>query len=316
MSSINTTHSLDNLISDFDKLISNLEQQLKVIRPRANVKNTRIGHIRRDLDKIFELDIIEMTKLFEVVIKLNQLNIIFDKKIEFNKEDVVKFIEGKYELLSDDEVQSNDFVFEFVMGARFALAGGTSKKVSLAGQGDVTVGGEIAVECKNIRGLNNLVKNVDKARDQIEKRVAKGDIKFGFIALDISNIFPMEKAQDFIQEMFEDFYQNHSKLKEFQSFDQDVIDSVLEDRNFQNIVQSYIMHEAETALYSALPLRYDTRENVIGILFQVNKCFVVQYSEQYVPIPIRGMTYLLNPRLPENVSTNVKNYIHSLAVGF
>lgn len=161
-----------------------------------------------------------------------------------------------------------------------------------------------------------MVKNVDKAKDQVEKRVAKGNVKFGFIALDISNVFPIEKVQHFVQRVFEDFYQNHEKLKEFQRFDQGIIDSVLEDRNFQKLIQSYIMHEAEVALYSALPLRYGMGKDVFGIIFQVNKCFVVQQNMQYVPIPIRGMTYLLNPRLPENSYREIQGYIHSLAVGF
>lgn len=316
MSSTNTIHSLEKLVSNFDRLILNLQQLLKTIRPSTNIKNTRIGHIRRDLDKVFELDVLEMTKLLEVVFKLNQLNVIFGKQIEFNKEDVIKFVEGKYDLLTDDKVKSHDFVFEFLMGVRFSLANGGNQKVSLAGAGDVTVGEELAVECKNIRSLNNLVKNVDKAKDQVEKRVVKGDVKFGFIALDISNIFPMEKAQGFIQRIFEDFYQNHRKLKEFQRFDQSVIDSILEDMNFQKLIQSYIMHEAETTLYSALSLRYDMGNNVFGITFQVNKCFVVQYNEYYVPIPIRGMNYLLNPRLSEKSYKKVQGYIHSLAVGF
>jgi len=316
MSFKNTIHNLDDLICDFDRLIFNLEKILNVIRPSTNIKNTRIGHIRRDLDKIFELDILKMTKLLEIVIKLNQLNIIFDNKIEFNKNDVLRLIEGKYDLSSDDEIKSHDFVFEFLMGARFSLASGDSKKVSLAGQGDVTVGEEIAVECKNIRGLNNLVKNVDKAKKQVETRVAKNEVKYGFIALDISNIFPTEKTQSFIQSVFENFYQNHAKLKVFQRFDQSVIDSVLEDRNFQKLAQSYIMHEADTALYSALPLRYDMGKQVFGIMFQVNRCFFIQYNEQYIPIPTRGMTYLLNSRLPEKSYKIIQDYIHSLAVGF
>ena len=316
MSLKKTLHKLEDIISGFDRLIGNLEGLLKGIRPRTNVKNTRIGHIRRDLDKVFELDIPEMTKLFEIVIKLNQLNIVFDSKIEFNKEDIIRLVEGKYDLINDDKVQSHDFVFEFLTGARFALANVGSKKVSLSGQGDITVGGEIAIECKNIRSINNLVKNVGKAKDQIEERAAKGEVRFGFIALDISNVYPMEKTQEFLQRIFEDFYKNHAKIKNFQRFDQGVIDSVLEDGNFQKIIQSYIMHEAESALYSALPLSYNMGRVTLGIIFQVNKCFVVSDGERYVPVPIRGMSYILNDGLSEDTSTNVKKYIHSLAVGF
>ncbi|ENO1794304.1 MULTISPECIES: hypothetical protein [Vibrio] len=316
MSSVKTSHSVDDLITEFDRLILNFEQWLKKIRPRTNVMNTRFGHLRRELDKFFDLEPIEMAKLSEIILKLNQLNVIFDNGIDFNEEDILRFIEGRYDLASDDKEKYHDFVFEFLMGVRFVLATLDSDKVSLSGQGDVTINDSIAIECKNIRSLNNLVKNVDKAKSQVEKRVAQNEVNFGFIALDISNIFPMEKVQSYLQNMFEEFAENHDKLKKFQQFDQSVVDSVLDDINFQQLVQSYIMHQAETSLYSALSLRYSMGSSVYGIMFQVNKCFVVQYEDLYLPIPTRGMTYILNPRLPEKASSVVQGYIHKLAVGF
>lgn len=316
MSTVTTSHSIAELISEFDRLISNIKCFLKEIRPRTNVMNTRFGHLRRDLDSILDLEPIEMAKLSEIVIKLNQLNVIFDNDIDFNDDDILKFIEGKYELSQDDQEKYHDFVFEFLIGARFVLSLRDSYKVSLSGQGDVTIGNDIAIECKNIRSLKNLVKNVDKAKEQVEVRVAKDEVKFGFIALDISNIFPMEKVQVFVQDNFDVFAKNHTKLKELQKFDQSVVDSVLEDRNFQKLIQSYIMHEAETSLYSTLSMRYAMGEAVFGIMIQVNKCFVVQYEDLYLPIPTRGMTYILNSGLSEEHSERIKRFIHTLAVGF
>jgi len=316
MSFKRTSHNLEDLISKFDRLILSLERALKKIRPRSNVKNTRIGKIRRDLDRVLELEAVEQKKLFEIVIKLNQINVVFDSAIEFKSDDIIRLIEGEYDLLNDDQIKSHDYVFEFVTGVRFALATEGAQKVSLSGRGDVKVGEDIAIECKNIRSLNNLVKNVDKGKLQIEKRVASGEVGFGFIALDVSNIFPESKAQEFINKTFDEFYKNHARLKEFQCFDQEVIDSVLEDKNFQKIIQSYIMHEAETALYSALPLRYDMGGATLAIIFQVNKCFLIEDRGQHIPLPIRGMTYLVNGKLSGDSRSNVENYIKRLAVGF
>lgn len=316
MSFRRTPHQLDNITTIFDKFIGNLEDLLKKIRPRTNVKNTRIGRIRRDLDRILELDTPEMTKLFEIVIKLNQLNVIFDNDIRFNDEDIIRLVEGDYDLINDDKIKTHDYVFEFLMGVRFALANDNGRNVSLSGQGDITIGGEIAIECKNIRSASNLLKNVDKAKKQIEERVTRNEVQYGFIALDISNIFPTEKSQDFLQKIFEDFYNNHAKLKEFQRFDQNIVDSVLEDRNFQKIIQSYIMHEAETALYSALPFRYKMGSVTLGVTFQVNKCFVISDSGLDIPLPIRGMTYKLNDRLSKDSHDKIEQYIQRLAVGF
>lgn len=315
MSTVKTSHSIDDLINDFERLISSIGRWLKKIRPRTNVMNTRLGHLRRELDKVLELAPLEMAKLFEIIIKLNQLNVIFDNEIDFNEEDILRLIEGKYDLTNDDKEKYHDYAFEFLMGVRFFLTTRNSNNVSLSGQGDVTINDNVAIECKNIRSLSNLVKNVDKAKHQIEERVIKNEVKFGFIALDISNIFPMEKVQTFVQNMFEQFAENHTKLKEIQLFDQSVVDSVIDDVNFIKLIQSYVMHEAETSLYSALPLRYSMGNAVFGIIFQVNKCFIVQYKGQYLPIPNRGMTYILNSALPENLHTAIQDCIHKLAVG-
>ncbi|WP_260524067.1 hypothetical protein [Serratia sp. PL7] len=71
MSTVKTSHNIDELIIEFDRLISNIEKWLKKIRPRTNVMNTRFGNIRRDLENILELKPVEMAKLLEIVIKHN-----------------------------------------------------------------------------------------------------------------------------------------------------------------------------------------------------------------------------------------------------
>lgn len=316
MSLKRTVHNLQSINSELDRLISNLENALKNIRPRTNVRNTRIGKIRQDLEKISGLETPKITKLLEVAIKLNQINFIFDNGIKFKNEDIIRLIEGKYDLSNDDSVTSHDYLFEFITGVRFAIAHEGSHEVSLSGGGDVRIGQDFAVECKNIRSLNSLVKNIDHGRRQIDERVANAEVTFGFIALDLSNIFPTEKAQRFIQQTYEIFYSNHAKLKEAQRSDRDIIDTVIDDKNFQKIIHSYIMHEAEAALYSALKLTYDMGVNTVAIIYQVNRCFLMEGDEQNTLLPIRGMSYLLNNRLTENAQNKVANYIHRLAVGF
>jgi hypothetical protein len=316
MSFKRTLHNLHSISSELDRLLSNLENALKNIRPRTNVKNTRIGKIRRDLEKISDLEIPKATKLLEVAIKLNQINFIFDHGINFKSDDIIRLIEGKYDLSNDDAVTSHDYLFEFITGVRFAIVHEGSHEVSLSGGGDVKIGQDFAVECKNIRSLNSLVKNIDTGRRQVDERVASGEVTFGFIALDLSNIFPTEKAEKFIQQTYEIFYKNHLKIKEAQRSDREIIDTVLDDKNFQKIVNSYIMHETEAALYSALKLTYDMGVNTVAIIYQVHRCFLIEGDEENTLLPIRGMSYFLNNKLTEEAQEKVATYLHRLAVGF
>ena len=50
MSAVRTNHNLKKVQQDFELALQNLSNVLKEIRPKANILNTKLGKIKKDLD--------------------------------------------------------------------------------------------------------------------------------------------------------------------------------------------------------------------------------------------------------------------------
>jgi len=314
VSVVQSSHSIDVLKKEFDELLEYLASLLKKENSNTNILNTKLGSIRKDLDDFENLSSYDQTKLVEIVIKYNQVNHIFNNDIDFNAKDLLKIIKGKHEYNLDSNAQYNDFIFEISMATRFLLSTQSNAHINLDGDCDVIVD-NMAIECKYIHSRKNLMKNISKAKEQIEKRVRDEQAKFGLIALDLTHICPIDKINAFVKSTFNLFAPNHEKIILKQRMDKGVVESVIDDKNFSKIIQSYVMHEVETALYSELKFDYDMGERTLGIIFQINNSFCVEYKGQIVPIPGRGLTYRLNSRLSKDHYIMIEEYVHKLAVG-
>ena len=316
MSEVKTSHLLENIQIEFDLLLKNLDRLRKETRPKSNILNTKLGKIKKDLLNIYNLDNNSLAKLCEIVIKYNSINHIFNSDIKYNKNDLVKIIEGKSIYIKDSNEAYNNYFFELSMGVRFLLASKKSNiKINLDTVCDVLIDNNIAIECKYIHSSSNLVKNIRTAKKQVEKRITDGEANVGFIALDLSHICPKEKVQEFANYTLDKFIQNYESLREKRRIDGDILKQILSDNNFSKIIGSYIMLEVETSLYEELGFSYDMGDSVLAIIFQSMNAFAFEYEEKVYPLTTRGMTYFLNTKLNDNEALKTQKYIHQLAVG-
>lgn len=316
MSEVKTSNSLDDIKSNFDILLNNLKKVLDEVRPRTNIYNTKLGKIKKDLSEIEKLDAESMAKVSELVSKYNSINAIFSENIEFNKNDFVKIIEGKADYAIDSNESYNDYFFELSMATRFFEAfRDENVKINLNGVCDVIVNDSIAIECKYIHSISNTMKNIKKAKKQIEKRVEDGQAQIGFIALDLSHICPRGKVNEFAKFTFDRFVENYETLEKRGQIKDININKILRDNNFSKLISSYIMHEIETALYSELGFSYDLGKDVLAIIFQTMNSFAFEYQDKVQPLVTRGMTYFINQNLNEDRYLEVRKLIHTLAVG-
>jgi len=316
MSDVTSIHDLSQVKREFDILLANLAKVLKEVRPRTNILNTKLGKIKKDLENIEHLEKNEAAKVSEIVIKFNTINDIFKNNIEVNKKELVKIIEGKHDYKLDSNEGYNDSFFELSMALRFLLASKEARpRINLDGECDVIVNDKIAIECKYIHSLSNIVKNIKKANNQIDKRIQNGQAKIGFIALDLSHICPRDKVQEFAKYTFNRFLENYQYLEKKRKISGDILDQILVDNNFKKIISSYIMTEIETALYGELGFSYDMGSNTLAIIFQSMNSFYFEHEGRAIPIISRGMTYFLNRNLNHESAKKVEKYIHSLAVG-
>lgn len=314
MSAVRTNHNLKKVQQDFELALQNLSNVLKEIRPKANILNTKLGKIKKDLDNLPALDNDSLARVAEIASKYITLNYIFNSDVKYNKKDLLKVIEGKSDYKLDSNDNYNDYFFELSMGIRFLLSQKDNTRINLDGACDVIINDAIAIECKYIHSKNNLLKNISKANKQINKRIADNQAKLGFIALDMSHICSEEKIRKFINVTFDNFLDSYKSLASRGHVD-DILQSLSENKNFKEIIGSFITHEAEVTLFNELGFNYDMGSNSYAILYQAVYTHCFDYEGSTLPITFRGMTYLLNSKIPESQRQDIQKFIHNLAVG-
>ena len=320
MSEVKTNYNIHTVKQDFDCLLENLSKVIKEVRPRTNILNTKLGKIKKDLSDIENQDNDSLAKIIEIVIKYNSINNIFTHNITYNKNDLIKIIEGKSDYDQDSNEGYNDHFFELSMAVRFLLSlknsdKNSNAKINLDGVCDIIIDDTVAIECKYIHSTSNIIKNIQKSKRQIDKRIADNQAKYGFIALDLSHICPKEKIKEFADYTLNKFIESYEILRTKGHIEGEILKRILNDRNFSKIIGNYILMEVETALYSELGFSYDLGKNVVAIIFQSTNSFVFKYKDEVYPLPTRGMTYHLNANLTSNQAVKIKSFIHSLAVG-
>ncbi|MCZ2498904.1 hypothetical protein GN316_19245 [Xylophilus sp. Kf1] len=318
MDSVMSKHSIDQVIADFDLLLSHLEKLLREVRPKTNIASTKLAKIRKDLLRTNDLDDNALAALIEISIKYISINLLFEGNINYNKAEVAKIIEGKHDYGNDLQESYNDTFFELSMGIRLSKALeaiGMCSTISLDGICDIIVDDEIAIECKYIHSAANLVKNIQRARDQINTRIDEGQAKFGIIALDLSNIQNRSRINDFTNYTFEKFLENYLSLQNRGRLSNDLAGEILKDRNFMKIVSQYSTMEMETALFRELGFAYPLGGNVRAIIFQSLNTYILKSGNHSAIAPSRGLSYYINPTTSPNTAKATRDLIHTLAVG-
>lgn len=318
MSSITTMHDIDVLRKDFDVLLENIEKVIKERSKNKTVKTSKLWQIKKDLQNPENLDESALGKLIELVTKFNAINHIFSENIPYNRKDLLKIIDGTRDYSIDANDGYNDFFFELSMATRWLLVAKAydyETKINLDGICDVIIDDEIAIECKYIHSSLNIIENVKKADKQIGDRVKSGLAKYGMAALDLSNICRKDRIKEFADYVLLRFAENYELLIEKGKLNGDVLDLIIQDRNFSKILNNYTMLEAETSLAQELGFDYKLGKNTLAIVFQVLLNFVFEYRGKSRIVVSRGMTYRLNEGLGAKDQRAVVSLINKLAVG-
>ncbi|WP_413482156.1 hypothetical protein [Morganella psychrotolerans] len=317
MSDVKTINSLESIKIAFDALLNNIDKVIKEVRPRSDIRKTELFKLKKELSKIEELESHKIALISEIVTKYLSINELFIGNIEYKKENFLKIIQRTKDV-TDSAQSYNDHLFELSMGVRIAKALKDHKtEIHIDGDSgcDVIVNDTIAIECKYIHEKSGILGAIRTAKEQIDTRVKDGHAKYGYIAIDLSNICPREKINQFVEYTLERFIQNYECLAENQFITENIIDDIISDRNFFKIFSSYIAHEMESLFYSELGFSYDLGENVYAILFQFMNTFCFEYQDKVLPLTSRGMPYFINRNFDENKYRATEGFIHSLAVG-
>lgn len=316
MSSIRNDKTLVTLKDEYSKFLAYLELIVKEVRPKSTISITKLGYYKKQLNKITSLDEDEQHKLIEIINKYTNLNCLLDGSVDINfkRSDLFKMIEGQF-TLDDKDQEYNDTFLELSMALRFAKSANVASIINMHTDCDVIVSDEIAIECKYIHSSKQIEKNISCALKQIDNRVTSRLAKYGFIALDLSNIIDRGKINNFAQMLYEDFYHGHKRLKDT---DDAILKSILDDANFSGILGQYLAHNVEVEFYEKIfrfPVKEKMNINTKAIIFQATTSFSFSNITTTVPVPFRVMPYLINPKLGDKEKGIVANEIHALCNG-
>ncbi|SEL57572.1 hypothetical protein [Acinetobacter sp. DSM 11652] len=326
MSQVSTEFSFENLVESYNQLLTNIQLFLQKNQKNLQVSSTKLGTYKKKLENILELDNEEIANLIGIVNKYLQLNFFLQDdtpNLKFNKEDFIKAIKGQSVLQDTDETYNN-FFFELSLGSRFIKKYKTSIEINLDSICDIIIDNKIAIECKYIHSEKKISDNISYAIDQINKRIESNLAEFGFIAIDLSHIIDKNKIRRFAKGIFNDFLSNYETLEEKSCFSYDIKEngienSLLKDKNFIQIIQSYINHELEKVFYSSLEnkilSKINNNQSIKAVIFQINESFCFENNSQLFPIPMRAMNYYINQSQSEEEYKLTQQYLHTLAVG-
>lgn len=332
MSFVTSIHNIDKIKSDFDEVCDFLQEMLNEINKKISIKQTKLHKYKEIINNIDDknINIIEYFKTIQIVQRYNNVVLTIKSNIDLfdiDKSKFINIIDGTSDI-NDFKDKSNHLLFELEMAVRFFLSSKKNNmpsKINLSEDSDcdIIVDNVIAIECKYIESKKSIEKNIKKAISQIEKRISNNQAKFGIIALDLRNVIDIEKIDNFSNELFNHFYQIISELKNNPAMSKIIVGevsaNVILNNDFKNIVSSYFHSHLEYSFYKSInkTIQNKVNENVgiWGMIFQANHLFVLQYGDEVVPIPNRGLGYYLNERLPKEGYHIVQNLIHQLATG-
>ncbi|KIP98733.1 MULTISPECIES: hypothetical protein [Pseudomonas] len=315
MSGIESRHSYEKVKKDFQKLLEDLDAAIKEFKPRFDIRSTRLARFEKDLRNITQLDNKSISRLAEIVAKFGSVSKLLALKGCYNEKDLLKIVEGGADYTIDSDEGYNDHLFEMSMAARFIPRNADSVSINLKGECDIIIDDIVAIECKYIHSISSLTKNVSKAKSQIKKRIEDDQAKFGFIALDLSNVISRERIESFSAYTYESYMGSYGVLRQKRKLNGSLIEGVRSNRNAAQIISNVITDELETQFYGEVGFEYDMGEDCKAIILQalINVC--VEHEGEILPVSFRGVTYVLNHRLSKEEAAAIKKFIHSLPTG-
>ncbi|BCX74770.1 hypothetical protein [Acinetobacter sp. Tol 5] len=317
----------DDLVEKFSNLINDIQKFLDHYKIKTNVNITKLASFLKalkDLNTNSDCNDQQKANLYYLVIKFLQLQYFLDitnPRVRVKPDEIKKIICGKSNTNDSDQEYNGPF-FEISTAVRFVKMTNAETDINLDTDCDIILENEIAVECKYIRSENRISDNIEKAIDQIDKRIEAGLAKKGIIAIDLSNLFDRENVIAFAKSILDRFIYHHEILNNqgvhYGKF-KDVKSIINANKGYSDIVGRYLQNEIEMVFLKALSNKVDekfqTSKHSVAITYEASFGIGFEYNGQSVHFPIRCLSYYMNQNLSEHDNNYYKKFLHLLAVG-
>lgn len=309
-------HELSALTKEFNDFFSNFENYISEKKLPIDLLNTKLGKIKKDLQKINDISDEKLTRLANLIHKYCSLKGIFSNQYLLKDENLKKIIKGRHDYKEDMDEEYNNYLFELSTACRFSRSIKITYKedleVDLSTICDIVFNKSLAIECKYIHSQLQVLNNFKEAKKQIETRVKKNIAINGFIALDISNILPQKKINEFIKNICDIFTENYELLKD----KIDIYEGVAGNKHLLEIISLYIAHESEVLMYGKNLNSADQGKEVLAILYQSINTFIYHYERERIPITTRSTGFFINKELDNDLIYYTDLLIKNSEIGF
>ncbi|WP_454562766.1 hypothetical protein [Pseudomonas sp. AIG] len=325
MSTVVRSEAVKSLHTNYDTLINNYRILKEKLGSGAPVENTKLWHYKKELNRVGEMDVPAIARLFGIVNKYCALNELFrnDRKTIVEDQKLIDLLGGKF-VLDDENEKYNHSFFEVSMAGRFSKLFSHSVEVDLSTECDIIISSKgLAIECKYLHSEKKFRSEFSDAASQLNKRIQAGQAKTGIIAIDISNMVDRQRIFEFSQELFATFVRNYELLIESRcSFSHGIAEdgvsvSVLEDKNFVHLINRYIGHELEMVFHRNFKRSEHDKLSaaIVGAFYQANLDLCFEYQGLIHPVPLRSAGHFVNMALEDSAYDNIQKLFKSMAVG-
>lgn len=328
MKHVQNNHSVDDLKYRFSKLLKELQSFFDKNKINIDICKTKLAIYQKKLNDP-NLSTKESMDLYLLVIKYLQLEeLLYSKtpQITFDTKDLEKAICGTSDL-NDSTDKYNGFFYELLTASKF-IKQNKDIEINLSTICDIIIDKKLAIECKYVFSEKKLSKNISEAIDQISERIKNKSAEKGIVALDLSNLIDKAEIVNFSTQVFEKFMVKQDILNKngyFYNELQEPINLLEENRNFRTIIQRYIQNELETVFYKSLKTevvkKLEGNNEVKAIIYQCYIGILFEYKNEKensiepLPLPMRIMTFFINPNLSEDEKLEFYTVFKDLAVG-
>ncbi|WP_440055991.1 hypothetical protein ACSLBF_07545 [Pseudoalteromonas sp. T1lg65] len=313
MSLVVTSKSFEIIEQNYLLLLDNLTDVIKKEIPYFDPSPTKLGHIKRNLQKFKSLDLKQQLHTLELANKFSCIwPVLSIANVDIG--DLHKAVKGKFQPDEDSSQEYNGFFFEIAMASRYLqiFPENSPVTIELNGITDLVIDSHFAIECKYLISSNKVSKNIKKAAAQINERVNSGLARHGIIALDFTHLFDYKENDRRFGNLLKRYYDEHRK-NDYATKDSFIYNRIVNDKEFINKASRIGITLIEEILSPCLK-GLSLSENIIGIHYEYSNTFVIDCDEIIV-VPVRGLSYFPNPKLDDEGKKLFGKFTHKLAVG-
>lgn len=212
---------------------------------------------------------------------------------------------SKLLLHQDSEQEYNRELFEFSMAARFSKIisnDKTVRKINISDICDVIIDDEIGVECKYVTSKNKIKERLLDGISQINKRIINNSLKYGLVALDLSNILNNIDGINGLMDIKKKFNNKEEMLKTIS-------------KQYQKMITHLMREEIKRYIIETWNGNNDINIKPDAILFQSYNYTFIELDEEMIPVFYRTLDFCINPNISKGKSDYVKSIIEKLATG-